>query len=146
MTKVIARLWYTPGSRIVSLDLLQRRLTENLGCSVEKTETSDLRITAPAPLLVRLQNDDNIALEASELSKQIRSASNLKPASDKLNKATRRLDFGAQDDCDPQDPQIKGILTGLTSGLDGVLEDCVNGRLSIAPRAKKSFMQKLLRR
>ncbi|MEQ9694013.1 hypothetical protein [Shimia sp. SDUM112013] len=150
MARLIARLWYAPGSRIVSVDLLQKRLTENLGCTVEKLETGAempvLRVTAPAHLLLRIENHDSIAMEASDIASQIDAGGGRNPAADKLRGCTRRIDIGAEPETDPDSDTVRPILTGLTSGLDAVLEDCVHGRLTLAQRPKKSLMQKLLGR
>lgn len=169
MTMQAARIWYAPGSRTVSLDFLYKRLTGLLGCTVAHTEwvlgetrIPQLHVTAPVSMLIQIANHDDVAAEAVEFASFIEKNSGPSSASAKMRTCTRRLEIGAPDDAgtsskdgtvvigptalDPADPATHRILVGLTSGLDGVFEDNVNGRLIVTPRKPKGLLARLLRR
>jgi hypothetical protein len=165
MSMQTARIWYSPGSRTVSLDLLAKRLSGPLNCTVERAEwqmddtiVPQLRITSPATFLIQLNNDDYVAEEAIEQAAYLRDQGFPPQITDKLRNCTRRLEIGEGDvisstdpatvfagwtPLDPAEPALNRILTGLTSGLDGVFEDNVNGKYALTKRPKKTLLQRL---
>ena len=164
MTPPAAGIWYTPGSRTISLDYLKKRLTGNLGCTVQDKDTTpqdadapQLVVTHPVAFSLKINNLDSIPDEATRLADFAEAQSGPTPASEKLRLCTRRLEIGPAPDMtsaspataqefDPASGDLRPVLMGLTSGLNGVFQDNVNGRLAVVPRSRRSLLDKILRR
>ena len=142
--KETARIWYKPGARTVSLDLLQKRLQDNLGCVCERNAGPPdyLRIIAPETLSLFIDNDDVVADHAQAFADQLEAHTGPTAATDMLRSCTRRLIINAAHY--PTNPALQRILVGLTSGLNGVCEDLAHNRVVMAPR--QSLLNRLLRR
>ncbi|XHY18691.1 hypothetical protein SuNHUV7_35060 (plasmid) [Pseudoseohaeicola sp. NH-UV-7] len=144
MPTEFARIWYRPGARTVSLDLLQKRLQDHLGCLCERDPgpPDRLRITEPAAFSLCIDNSDAVAEQAGLFAERLEAHTGPTAATSMLRTCTRRLILEAGDA--PDDPAAQRILVGLTSGLNGVCEDLAHNRVVMAPR--KNLLNRLLRR
>lgn len=135
-----ARIWFARDGADMSLPRA-KSLLEAAGARVEETAwrleglvVPQLHVLTPVPLLLQLNEDDDVIEEAEEFAALPEVPEALRPA---LARCDARLEIGGEaenpdvaatgPDFDPGAPAARRLLAPLVAALGGVFEDNVSG-------------------